>query len=357
MRSKHIAGLDQLRFFMALWVTIGHCELYPNLNGIVSGDTLPGIVLRGVIHNMVNGPAAVIVFFVISGFCIHLPYRDKTQPIPFLSYFTRRYVRICAPLVVALLLAKPLELKLALFERSILWSLICEEIYYLVYPLLRATANRIGWRPLILFAFTAAFVLALTDPTLGLTVIPNDPTAGDYPSFGWRLNWLLGLPCWLLGCLLAEKENGQTVTLPQLLGWRSVVWAASAVASVLRFHSPIKYPFTLNLFAVLVFFWLSREIAYYRDRDPMSIFEGAGKWSYSLYLVHPHAQLIWKTWLLFTFPPLLRWPIHLAFILSCSYVFYRLVEKPTHNLARRLSLKINRLHSPAAHQLSVADSG
>ena len=334
--SRHIAGLDQLRFVMALWVTIGHCELAPNLNGIMSGNTLPGLALRTVAHNLISGPAAVIVFFVISGFCIHLPYRDNSRAIPLLSYFTRRYVRILAPLAIALLLAKPLNLRLALFERSILWSLICEEIYYLLYPLLRTVSNRIGWRSLILLAFAAAFILAFNDPTTGSA---TDPTAGDYPAFGWRLNWLLGLPCWLLGCLLGEMKQSRIVTKPQILAWRSAAWAASAMASVLRFHSPVKYPVTLNLFAILVFFWLSREIAYYQDRMPISIFERAGKWSYSLYLVHPHGQLIWKSLPAFALPLILNWPIHLAFILICAFAFYWLIEKPTHQWARKLSAR------------------
>ena len=346
--SKHVDGLDQLRFFMALCVTIGHCNLAPDLRGIVTNETLVGFVLRAIAHNVVNGPAAVIVFFVISGFCIHLPYREKTHPIPYFSYFTRRYVRILAPLAVALLLAKPLNLKLALFQNTILWSLVCEEIYYLLYPLLRVVGSRIGWKTLIAIAFIAAFVVAATNPTVQ-----------DYPSFGWQLNWLLGLPCWLLGCLLAEGKHEQPVTMPRLLLWRAIALGSSMSASILCFHSPIKYPFSLNLFAIVAFFWLGQEIAHYRNRAPFQVLERAGKWSYSLYLVHGHAYKAWWFMHLYTLPLILRWPIQLAFILIFSYAFYRLVERPTHGLARSLSARLSRSQplSSKDRQLFVPDSG
>lgn len=345
--SKHIAGLDQLRFFMALMVTIGHCNLAPDLRGIVSNDTLVGFLIRAIAHNVVNGPAAVIVFFVISGFCIHLPHKDDSRPIPLLPYFTRRYVRILLPLAVAVVLGRLLHLKLALFQKSILWSLVCEEIYYLLYPLLRSARSRIGWKLLIFTAFLAAAVVASTNPT---TV--------DYPSFGWEFNWLLGLPCWLLGCLLAEQRNDRPVSGRQILTWRAIALSASMLASILNFHAPVKYPFTLNLFALVAFLWLGREIAYYRTRTPVQLLERAGKWSYSLYLTHGHAYKLWWFVHLYTLPLALRWPVQLTFILLGSYIFYFLIERPTHNLARRLSLKASRFQQQmvSSSQIPFGDS-
>src|SRR5262249_21980397 len=153
----------------------------------------------------------------------------------------------------------------------------CEEVYYLLYPLLLNLARRYGWRPLIAVAYLLSVAVAWTDPT-----------AGDYPVYGWQLNWVLGLPCWLLGCLLAQQSDRliEPVSRACIWRWRLTVWVAAGVLFVLRAHTPIGYPHTLNLLAILVYFWLCAEICYNRQASPPRVLEWAGKWSYSLYLVH-----------------------------------------------------------------------
>ncbi len=329
---KRIAGLDQLRFLLALWVLLPHCGLVPDFSGQPRGSLID-LGFRAFADNLINPLAAVIVFFVISGFCIHLPYRNQPS-VTLVPYFTRRFVRILIPMAAAFLLAIPLKLKLALFGDSILWSLLCEEIYYLLYPVLRRLAARFSWVKLFAVAFVVAFALGL------LTLPTNEITKGVYPALGPQLTWLLGLPCWLLGCILAERyESFKTavVTSSQIWTWRFGIWLTSWVCSVLKFHSPIGYPLTLNFFAILAFFWLQREIAFYQVKRPMPLLEKGGAWSYSMYLIHLHAQLIY---VLVGFPALVLpfgWIIHLTFLLCICYVFYLLVEAPSHRLARRLA--------------------
>lgn len=85
-------------------------------------------------------------------------------------------------------------MRLPILQDSILWSLVCEEVYYTLYPLILKTRVRWGWTSLIGATFAGAYAVVLTNPT-----------AGNYPSYGAGLNWILGLPCWLLGCQLAER--------------------------------------------------------------------------------------------------------------------------------------------------------
>jgi peptidoglycan/LPS O-acetylase OafA/YrhL len=334
---KRIAGLDQLRFVLALWVLLPHCNLVPDFSGQPHGS-LVDLGFRAFADNLINPVAAVIVFFIISGFCIHLPYRNQSR-VTLVPYFTRRFVRILTPMAAAFLLAIPLKLRFALFSDSILWSLVCEEIYYLLYPILRRLAARLGWVNLFIVAFLAAFALGL------LTIPTNEITKGIYPAFGSRLTWLLGLPCWLLGCILAERYESfrrAVVTSWQIWTWRFAIWLTTWVCAVLKFHSPIGYPLTLNFFAILAFYWLQREIAFYQVRRPAPRLEKAGTWSYSMYLIHLHAQSIY---VLVGFPAFmlpLSWIIHLTFLLSICYVFYLLVEAPSHKLARHLSKLLSR---------------
>lgn len=41
-------------------------------------------------------------------------------------------------------------------RNSVLWSLMCDEIYYAVYPLARWGLRRRGWLPVMSVAFTVA---------------------------------------------------------------------------------------------------------------------------------------------------------------------------------------------------------
>jgi peptidoglycan/LPS O-acetylase OafA/YrhL len=334
--SKRVAGLDSIRLICALWVVFNHFGFIPLFTG-VSKATLPGKALVGVYNNLISGPAAVIVFFVISGFCIHYPFR-KGLPLAPVPYYSRRYIRILTPMFFAILFARPLGINLTLLNDSILWSLLAEEIYYALYPLLSFSGRRFGWLPLIAVAYAGSILVVL-----------RDPSAGNYPSYGPYLNWLLGLPCWLLGCYLAESFEGLKTFAAsrwRIWLWRGGALALSAVCSMLRFHSPVKYPWTLNLFAVFVFFWLGKEIAYYKVRKPLAILEKNGRWSYSIYLIHLHAQALY----MLLSPPfeaeLLGWLVRNLFLLLVCFAFYAVIEKPSHLMARRFASKIALLKRP-----------
>ena len=104
----------------------------------------------------------------------------------------------------------------------------------------------------------------------------------------------------------------------------------------MRFHSPIKYPWTLTLFALFTFFWLGKEIAYHQRHAPKPVFENAGKGSYSIYLVHLLGPAIYTYLSLPLLAPILQWFVLVPVTLLFCYLFFRLVEKPSHALARTL---------------------
>jgi peptidoglycan/LPS O-acetylase OafA/YrhL len=330
--ADRVSGLDSLRFICALWVFFGHGAA-PPLVDTLARDSRVSLIVQGLYNNLWNGPAAVIVFFVISGFCIHYPFAEKLKRPHLLEFYSRRFLRLLIPVAVAVPLSQILGVKLTLFQDSVLWSLLAELIYYIIYPALRAT--RLGcrsWMPLIIGSYLVSYALVLTNPT-----------AVDYTAFGWGLCWLLGLPSWLLGCALAEAVrcgSGPTPLPGSIWLWRAAVLSSAWVCSSLRFHSPIGNPWTLNLFGPLVFAWLLREIAFRKTHPPAAWLEWAGLWSYSIYLMHPVA------WSLFDqiFPPVhnewLRWACLCCFVLSVCYGFYLLVERPGHAIARWASRQL-----------------
>jgi len=121
---ERIRGLDTFRFVAAAWVLLAHLSPIP-VSGMIDRSTFAGWALTGFINNLFSGGAAVIVFFVISGFCIHYPYRGQRE-IPVRQFLARRYVRILLPMIAALLLAQPMNFGLVRFEETILWTLLAE---------------------------------------------------------------------------------------------------------------------------------------------------------------------------------------------------------------------------------------
>jgi peptidoglycan/LPS O-acetylase OafA/YrhL len=332
-----VRGLDSWRFVLASWVVIGHFGLVPIPASWQEGHLR--VPIRGLYANLISGPAAVIVFFVISGFCIHFPYR-RAQRISLLPYFSRRHVRILTPALVAVWLGTFVGIKLVNFDDSILWSLFCEEIYYVLYPLLLRARARFGWMPLTIVAFIGAYgVVALL------------PNSGNYPSYGLKLNWLVGLPCWLMGCSLAEGIDADLVnvspTRRSLWLWRMTLLAASVVCSVLRFHTRLSYPWTLDLFAIAVVAWLRREIVFARHHGP-GLFERFGSASYSIYVFHLVALGIYLNIGIDVGNAQLAWLMRIGAVLLLCTAFYFVVEKPSHAAARRLGNALLRWRGQAA---------
>jgi peptidoglycan/LPS O-acetylase OafA/YrhL len=334
---------------MALTVVLGH---FPAPLG---RDYLSNPYLRLLIHNCFCGPAAVIVFFVVSGFCIHYPQRRGRPLSDIRSFYARRYIRILIPVAVAMAVAATVHYRLRMFNGSILWSLVCEEIYYALYPGLLRMSRRLARGPRLtrgsewLIMVGVAYLLAL------MLVLSQGAGNGEYPVYPDWLEWVLGLPCWLLGCLMAERYDswgGKPFGFRQYGGiwaWRFIVWSASVLMSVLRFHSWLTYPWTLDIFALLAFAWLERELFEAKDRDTTqrSMFDRGGHMSFSLYLMHLPMAILYRTMfgLETSVPEFMRM---LGFVLVATWVFYRAVEQPSHNVARSLAMAIARRYPPVA---------
>ncbi len=335
--ADRVGGLDSIRFICAIVVFFRHGAA-PPLVPAADHSTMLGI-MRGIYGNVWNGPAAVIVFFIISGFCIHYPFAGSQRQPRLMEFYSRRFLRLLVPVAVAIPLSSLVGVSLALFDESVLWSLLAELIYYVLYPAFRSLRIRLGgWLPLIVMAYVGALAVVLTNPT-----------ATGYASYGSGFNWILGLPCWLLGCSLAESiraGRGVSAGTGAIWAWRFGILAVAWGCSVMKFHTRIGHPWTLNVFALLATAWLCREIGFLKKHPPARWAENAGLWSYSLYLLHPagmHAfgrisPAIGNAWA--------RWLLLCGFVFAVSYAFYRLVERPSHTLARRVA----RAFGPVAPQ-------
>lgn len=327
--KTRIVGLDTLRFICACLVVIGHLGL-----------PMPGfvpLVLKNFILMFFNGPAAVIVFFIISGFCIHYPNRslEKFEAIPFL---VRRIIRILLPCIVAiglyLALGKPPQYP----EYGVFWSIICEVVYYCLYPLLFALRRYVSFKVIALVCYVITLGMCLSNLSL-LKFYYN-----SYVAFGLA-TWIIGLPSWLLGCHLAENyEKFTTPSTQKIMLLRVAVLLVSMALRVVKFKisSPLASNcITLNLFAFMLYFWIGSEIVYFQKHAISQRLENLGKWSYSLYLIHSACVPI-TGYLIAGQMGVLKTSVTLVLAFGLSYLFYILIENPTQNLAKRVSNAMRR---------------
>jgi len=328
-KPRHFPALDGLRFVFAFWVLMSHMHVIPLFS--VFGTRPWAVLLSKAWNTVAFGTAAVIGFFVVSGFCIHLPMKNL-EHVNWRNYFLRRFSRILVPLVAALILLRLTSGGFELLGRNsvlwtwITWSLFCEEVYYALYPLVLRARQRWGWRWIIASAFLLSGTLLIWKRGAMYWIdLGALPTAGVL------------YPVWLLGCVLAEKAS-QPLVIPSssLWGWRGVVWAASVACGLAHFRLGISFTRTMVPFGILCFFWIHRELGRTSEKATARALASAGAWSYSLYLVHgPAGELAARL----TGGPADRsisgWLFHLAFVLTFSYVFFRLVERPSHRFARR----------------------
>lgn len=339
--SDRLQGIDSIRAIAAITVMIGHLSIFPDriLHGHPSGLLLA--ISKMVYNNSFNGPAAVIIFFVISGFCIHMP-QTRRRSLDINKFYVRRAIRLGIPAICAISLFYYFgEIKLSNINDSVFWSVICEAIYYSIYPFLLILNRKISWTKIFLMSYLASLLLLLTH----LSAL-QDPGPG-YVALR-MLTFIVGLPCWILGCWLAENRSRfNPIRLSSIWVWRIIIFSAAFATNFLRFHSHIVFfgaCFTFNIFAIFVAIWIGFEVSSNRYLVVSSTLEWIGKWSYSLYLIHPIASaLLARIGISSDYNSTFY---HIGLVIFCfpaSYIFYLLIERPAHLLA----ISVGRVRQPA----------
>jgi peptidoglycan/LPS O-acetylase OafA/YrhL len=332
--ERHYLILDALRFVLAFWVVLAHTGLPPIFEIVHPGGAIGHVIVQ-IYHSLVYGMTAVMGFFVISGFCIHLPFR-KGKSLPIGRFYARRYVRIMIPVVAGVLLFRliahaPLYGDKSLWWESVLWSLVCEEFYYAVYPLMLWLRRRFGWAWLLVAAYVASFAVTLTHIQ-----------RANWFAFGPIETAIALFPVWLLGCVLAEQSDALSVFSNRavIMAWRIGIWFCASVCLVLNFRRIVLFPQTMVIFGTLAYFWLRKELAFRAAAGPppriTRLLASGGAWSYSLYLMHIPMSMLYDKILPAKLPPIMGWAALKMFVLTSAFVFYVAVERPSHRLARRV---------------------
>ncbi|MCD0420540.1 acyltransferase [Rubrivivax sp. JA1024] len=304
---RRIPKIDAIRFLAAAAVVLHHAPPPPILGA-----------WTWIYRDVIFGPSAVVVFFVVSGLCIHGPMQRVAQ-IDWSSYFVRRYTRILIPVLCVLPLGIMFGVSYHPYGGWVTWSLICELIYYSLYPLMLPAARRYGWAPLIAVAFVIGYVAVAATG------------AGDGNSWlRFRSDVLSNLPAWLLGCWLAERLSNRRAPSFRFVKATGMI-GISILIAVIHYAGLVSLIWTLPAFSLQVVVWLDAEL---RCSDGETVLSRAGSWSYSLYLVHPLA-IYGIAPLLFTAHNNIGWAAMVLSAFVWSFAFYLAVERPSHDFAQR----------------------
>lgn len=334
---QHLVGIDSLRAVAAIIVVVDHLKITPP-DLFAAHATGPFAALRLVLNCLFNGPAAVIIFFVLSGFFIHLPQTRPAAVLNIARFYVRRGVRIGIPAACAMAVYSYLQhIRFFDINDTVLWSVICEAIYYFLYPVILLAGKRFGWPTLVV----GSYLIALTFCLIHLPELRADNSYIALKSW----TWVVGLPCWILGCWLAEnRQKFKATTRTKIWLIRVAIFSLAFVFRIAKFHFHSVFfssCFTLNFLALLVAPWIGIELASAAKLGTSRLLEWIGQWSFSLYLMHPVVpKLLAMTGAARLFHSEAYYLLINAASYILAYCFYRVIEKPTHRLAIELSRRV-----------------
>jgi peptidoglycan/LPS O-acetylase OafA/YrhL len=314
--------------------------------------------------------AGIYLFFVISGFCIHLFWAKgraagvHEPKIDFFTFWKRRVRRLYPPYFAALALylcylayktpvhvtgayvwdvllhvfmLHNLDLHTTYTINGAFWTLAIEEQLYLAYFLLLFLRIRYGWTRTLLLCFSARVVWLIMGHILSASLgiyIPVTEAAAT--------NWFI----WALGALSVEAALGIT-KLPRWCSKLSAAAIALGCAMGLAQFLPlldqtgwihdigwlVMHPMWGVGFFILVNYAVAAEQRW-RERSSkvprlIPALASVGLISYSLYLTHSFVIMHWY-WFGFTrfhiltISVLIMTPLSVAF----AWLFFRICERP-----------------------------
>jgi peptidoglycan/LPS O-acetylase OafA/YrhL len=379
LNEGRLQSIDALRGIAALGVVLYHAVMQTS-NAVPDNFFRWPVKLLQFVSSF--GYVGVFLFFVISGFCIHLQWakaraQGETPSIKFSAFWRRRFRRLYPAYLIAfalfllmmalstginvthffiydvvmhLLMLHNLDPNTCYSINGVFWTLAIEEQLYLAYFLLLILRSRWGWGPTLVicaaarvgwFAFSHAAWVATG------TGIPVPEAAASH--------WLT----WALGAIAVEAAFG-LVKLPK---WCRNIWlgiaaivAASATSMILPTTQKDTLPHTLAWmlmhpawglgFFILVNCAVQTEQSWARKLSALgeahSRFDFAalfrrlvgglafiGVFSYSLYLTHE--LVIMQSWWFVSeglAPILNTLLIVVPATVGFAWVFYVFCEKP-----------------------------
>jgi len=315
--AKRLGILDDCRGFAIMLVFLAHCaaSLPANLQNAferpwgfawsaATGSVDPQTIIAFVaFFPMHLGWVALPIFFVVSGFCIHLTYCQPARP-DFRAFYIRRFFRIYPPYLIPLLFFAFIfpwtrlpfnkltywgqlgthllmchnvsELSVCAINTSY-WTLAVEVQLYMLFPLVMLYVRRSSYgRVLLLLAILELCLRAFSNSVY-------DIPGGFAPAF-IRTSPFFYCFSWTTGAALADAYLTRK-PLP-FSKVHPLVWLVVGVLTCGYPTTAYSFPF----FALATVSFLSRRLSRVSTEERYPLFgrylRATGIYSYSIYLVH-----------------------------------------------------------------------
>jgi peptidoglycan/LPS O-acetylase OafA/YrhL len=374
-RPRRLVELDALRGVAAASVVLYHSSIpfsvmYDNTRG--DGFTLANVLKYTPLHAIFAGYSAVIVFFVLSGLVLALPFVNGRGG-GYRAFVVKRFFRLWptyaaaigltfvlvavahahtvsgmsswfyekwAPPVTAGVIAGHLSL-IGAFDNNpynpVIWSLVHEMRVSLAFPLIVAATMFLGWKRAIGLALLLSFLAVL---------LRSGDTLGNYTIT------LKYIPAFIAGILLAAhwktlgdfvaRISGRAAAALAAVALLAYTWADWAdqnffpgpIGELLRNRVSDVVVLTFGAALIIV---LTQRQGRARSALMSRVPQFLGRISYSLYLVHVPVLLAVIHLLGSSVDPVLLLPLVWAISIGLADLSQRFIEVPSHALGRRLA--------------------
>ena len=381
--TSHLQSLDVIRGVAIIMVFFHHVMFWSHGSAKVAWDGWHRDIAQCLdwwpFLPITVGYFGVAVFFVVSGFCIHLSYAKSvhlagnatptgmpSQQAPIKAFFIKRFWRIYPPYLLTVLIFLAGDVLIgqidgtreALWQGAThallihnffetthyginpsFWSISIEAQLYLIYPALFFLALRFGWANALWIALVSEIVLRL----LGATGVypPGDASRLlQYGPFYFWFSWAIG--AWLAERHMAGDDFG-------ILGSKWFTFISILLVILTWFVRPCEH-FQFTAVATATASILAHAITFKTGSEavvssPQSlgirILAFFGTISYSLYLIHQPLISVANKLLLKIAGKLEATSAFLILGLSlvpigvCAWLFYRFVEVPSMRQAKK----------------------
>jgi peptidoglycan/LPS O-acetylase OafA/YrhL len=377
-RGERLTSLDGLRGLAALIVVVHHCALsLPSLADQMNGPDRTSRAWWATYtpaHLLWAGGEAVLVFFVLSGLVLALPYLRAPRRGTWLPYYLKRAVRLYVPVGAAVVLT---GVVLTLVPRvpTAGWSWwMASHAVPVQASVLAHDAGLLGgtgWSNSALWSLKYEVFFSLFLPLfVVLARSLSAPLWASVPLCLWAIGWAASISHELLsymfvfavGVLLAQRLSTLRAWGERINGSRgaALTWTLLAVAGLLLLLGewwmklwvtdwtlwlPVGRPAGVLGAAVLVFcFLMCRPV---RALGDSRLLQWLGTVSFSLYLVHEPIVVSVATKSSPTLSGLaVTLVVGVALSLVVAVLFHRLVEVPSMRLAGAVGRTVRRLVAP-----------
>jgi peptidoglycan/LPS O-acetylase OafA/YrhL len=300
LQKKNLVSIDIARAFAALSVFFCHLQIGSLL------ARYSGIRAFSNIDNF-GATYAVPLFFLISGYCIHLSnlkYLKIAQPLPLKDYYKRRLLRIYPAYVVALLFSvganyvthyngpvNQTDFFVHLFMLQcftvkyfntinvVLWTIAVEFGFYIIYPLFYYLRLR--------FSLLHALMFSLIVSSVSIIYFSTQQSISISERYFFLNLWF----SWCCGAYIADKKLFNERDFKKLFYKLFYALILLAFIGMRYYYRPslviINYQVNILMWTAPLLFLLNIEqLLVQHNSFVLRVFVAIGLSSYSLYLFH-----------------------------------------------------------------------